>query len=108
MISIKTQNNALVNIDNYKSIHIHVEQQQVDENDIRNIVEIVLDNTYILGYYNSVDDALIVLDYISDSIADAKTNTVIVMPQLSDLIPPQEEVKDDNEGNVQEVSEPTN
>lgn len=76
MLIVVTQNKALVNISNFESISV---QQDEDDNTV-----LVCDE-FVLGYYPQ-DEAVYVLQWIAQSIADSKElNTCIVMPQNVNL-----------------------
>jgi hypothetical protein len=76
MFVILTQNQALVNASNFSSISI--EKCQNDE-----IARcIVIDGTYTLGVYRDLNEAIMVVDWLSDTIGNAETseNLTIKMP----------------------------
>lgn len=76
MFVILTQNQALVNASNFSSISI--EKCQNDENTHC----IVIDGTYTLGVYKDLDEAIMIVNWLSDTIGKAKTreNLTIKMP----------------------------
>ena len=79
MVAILTQNKALVNISNFNSIY-------VDTIEVKDDVEqvVITDGRYIYGYYNTVNEAVEVIQWIAQSIgASTEPNTVIVIPLLS-------------------------
>lgn len=76
MLLIRTQNKALINATDFKSMSI-------EQDDNQNTV-IVCDG-YILGYYEQ-DKALSVLNWIAETIAsNTEKNVSIMMPQESDI-----------------------
>lgn len=76
MFVILTQNQALVNASNFSSISI--EKCQNDET----AHCIVIDGTYTLGVYKDLDEAIMIVNWLSDTIGGAKTreNLTIKMP----------------------------
>lgn len=76
MFVILTQNQALVNASNFSSISI--EKCQNDETTYC----IVIDGTYTLGVYKDLNEAIMIVDWLSDTIGKAKTreNLTIKMP----------------------------
>lgn len=76
MFVILTQNQALINASNFSSISI--ETCQNDENSYC----VVIDKTYTLGVYKDINQTIMIVDWLSDTIGKAKTdeNLTIKMP----------------------------
>jgi hypothetical protein len=77
MITIVSQNKALINISNFNTIF-------VEEDDAgKPIIVIDVDgNNYILGTYNTIEDCIQLIDWIATGIAQYKTtdNITFAMP----------------------------
>ncbi len=64
MLLIRTQNKAILNITNFKTISV-----DIDENDQ---AVILCDNYYVLGYYDK-SEAMEVLNWIAEDISEDAT-----------------------------------
>lgn len=83
MIFIKTQNNgALINVGNCKTISIGQNNDKI----------VIAADEYIVGEYQNIDDANMVLDWIQDEISkkpieesdNTKTNIVLFIPTIKE------------------------
>ena len=75
MIFIKTQNNgALVNINNCKIISLGENESNI----------VIVGDEYILGTYKNINDATIILNWITNEISQHKNteNIVLCMPTI--------------------------
>lgn len=73
MIWVLTQNKAMVNLSAMQTITV-----QYDED---NNKYVVLADDFILGYFNTQDDAVAIILWISDTIGNTKKeNQVLVIP----------------------------
>ena len=73
MITILSQNKALINISNFNTI-------TVEEDDNENNV-VVVNGSYIIGQYNTVEDCIAIIDWIATSLGKCDgVNLTIKMP----------------------------
>lgn len=79
MITIVTQNSAIINMDNITAIYADVTED--------NRVALVADEKYLLGHFNSDEDILNVIYWIVESIGAHKdgTNLNLVIPQADSV-----------------------
>lgn len=74
MITIVSQNKALINISNFNTIFV--------EEDEAGKPIVVVDSNYILGTYDTIEDCIQIIDWIATSIAQYKStdNITLAMP----------------------------
>ena len=74
MITIVSQNKALINISNFDTIFV--------EEDKSGKPIVVVDSNYILGTYDTIEDCIQIIDWIATSIAQYKNtdNITLAMP----------------------------
>lgn len=78
MIIVVTQNKAIVNISNFRTIYVDVETEDNQER------YLVTDGTYVFGVYKTRDDALRVIDWLAEGLAKGNSSetTCMVMPLI--------------------------
>ena len=73
MITILSQNKALINISDFETIYVDKDEAQ------HNII--VLNGNYIIGQYDTIEDCIAVIDWIATIIGDnTNNNLTIKMP----------------------------
>ena len=79
MVAVLTQSRAIVNLNKITTI-----SAVKDENDL---IAVVADQTYILGYYNTEVDATIVINWIASAIGSQSesANICITMPLSNEV-----------------------
>lgn len=76
MIIILTQNKGIVNLNHIKSIFVDKNKEANTNN------YVVVADDIILGYYNTLEDAVKVVIWIADSIGNKDSeNATLIMPQ---------------------------
>lgn len=77
MIAIMTQNFAIVNFDQQKFIACQKDSDKI---------VITADENIILGYYNNLNDAVMVMKYLATAIGGAKDRHILInMPQADSV-----------------------